>query len=124
MRITSVDPNVRDQMATVSTQMATGEPPIRSRVAPDINPMGGGIVDDSQAGDTSPGDGTKHTDKLSGEEKVMARAYAVEHRKKSGQPHQPTLKDKISGLGTVIAGKLADNEAKVAYGKAKALGEV
>lgn len=38
-------------MNPAATESATGEPPIRSVVAPDINPIGGGIVDDSQAGE-------------------------------------------------------------------------
>jgi hypothetical protein len=32
--------------------------------------------------------------------------------------------DKVSGFGNVVAGKVFDNPAKVAYGKAKAQGEV
>ncbi|BEI80984.1 hypothetical protein CcaverHIS002_0201440 [Cutaneotrichosporon cavernicola] len=119
-----MDPALKNEIATESTELATGEPPIRSRVAPDINPIGGGIVDDSQAADTSPGDGSTHTNQLSGEEMAMARAYATEHHKKSDEPHHPSLKDKVSGFGNVVAGKVTDDPAKVAYGKAKAQGEV
>jgi hypothetical protein len=45
-------PTRSDYIAAESTELATGEPPIRSRVAPDINPIGGGIVDDAQAGES------------------------------------------------------------------------
>lgn len=38
-------------MNPAAREAAIGPPPIRSVVAPDINPIGGGIVDDSQAGE-------------------------------------------------------------------------
>ncbi len=219
-----MNPARSDYIATESTELATGEPPIRSRVAPDINPIGGGIVDDAQAGElgrcdastrchpprppklihtlicthplwltrahghheraelalaadksehiaapalgrrgsrlcrrphllpssrhfpittsshgpsipspshpltpagTSPGDGKTHTNQLSGEEIAQARQYAAEHRKRSSsESKNPSFMDKVSGFGNVVAGKVFDNPAKVAYGKAKAQGEV
>ncbi|CAK9782953.1 unnamed protein product [Cutaneotrichosporon oleaginosum] len=114
-----------DRYATESTTLATGEPPIRSRVAPDINPIGGGIVDDSQAADTSPGDGKTYAKQLSGEEIAQARAYAAEHHKPaSPESKHPSIMDKVSGLGNVVVGKVSHNPGKVAYGKAKAHGEL
>ncbi|KLT40990.1 hypothetical protein CC85DRAFT_131697 [Cutaneotrichosporon oleaginosum] len=75
--------------------------------------------------DTSPGDGKTYAKQLSGEEIAQARAYAAEHHKPaSPESKHPSIMDKVSGLGNVVVGKVSHNPGKVAYGKAKAHGEL
>lgn len=83
----------------------TPESPIRSRVAPDINPAGGGIVDDGQAGECS------HVTSLTAADTSPGASSA-----------EPSLTDKISGYAKVAQGKVMNNPEDVELGKAKAQG--